>query len=173
MPTPDAPFTAIRESPFDDRLPPPKAFLRRRRQRRPDRNSLRPDPGVENPHGLQDANLCVLRRLDLAHAGGWLQHDHHRSAEPPIRPQQPGLPDSLASCHTGLIDGYVVEGHVPARDVIRLLAERPAALGLAVPAMPLGSPGMETPQGHKDPYDTLLVLRSGATQVFARHNPPT
>ena len=83
------------------------------------------------------------------------------------------MPDALASCHTGLIDGYLVEGHVPAPDVIRLLTERPAAVGVAVPGMPLGSPGMETPQGLKVPYDTLLVLRSGATQVFARHNPPT
>ncbi len=83
-----------------------------------------------------------------------------------------GMPDALASCHTGLIDGYLVEGHVPAQDVIRLLAERPAAIGLAVPAMPLGSPGMETPQGHREPYETLLVLRFGATRVFARHNQP-
>lgn len=82
------------------------------------------------------------------------------------------MPDALASCHTGLIDGYVVEGHVPAADVVRLLAERPTARGITVPAMPLGSPGMDTPQGHKDPYDTLLVLRSGATRVFARHNQP-
>lgn len=84
-----------------------------------------------------------------------------------------GLPDGLAACHTAVIDGYVVEGHVPAADVVRMLAERPDAVGLAVPAMPLGSPGMETPQGHKDPYDTLLVLRTGATRVFARHNQPT
>ena len=83
-----------------------------------------------------------------------------------------GMPDALASCHTGLIDGYLVEGHVPAQDVMRLLAERPTAVGIAVPAMPLGSPGMETPQGHKEPYDTLLVLRSGSTRVFARHNQP-
>ena len=82
------------------------------------------------------------------------------------------MPDALASCHTGLIDGYLVEGHVPAPDDIRLLTERPAAVGVAVPGMPLGSPGMETPQGHKEPFDTLLVLRSGATRVFARHNPP-
>ena len=82
------------------------------------------------------------------------------------------MPHALASCHTGLIDGYLVEGHVPAQDVVRLLAERPRALGLAVPAMPLGSPGMETPQGHREPYDTLLVLPSGATRVFARHNQP-
>jgi hypothetical protein len=84
-----------------------------------------------------------------------------------------GMPDALASCHTGLIGGYLVEGHVPARDVIRLLAERPTAIGIAVPAMPLGSPGMETPQGHKDPYDTLLLLQSGGTRLFARHNQPT
>ncbi|RZJ45722.1 MAG: DUF411 domain-containing protein [Brevundimonas sp.] len=83
-----------------------------------------------------------------------------------------GFPDALASCHTGLIDGYLVEGHVPASDVIRLLDQRPTAIGLAVPAMPLGSPGMETPQGHNEPYDTLLVLRSGASRVFARHNQP-
>ena len=83
-----------------------------------------------------------------------------------------GMPDALASCHTGLIEGYLIEGHVPAPDVIRLLAERPTAVGLAVPAMPLGSPGMETPQGHREPYDTLLVLQSGATRVFARHNQP-
>lgn len=83
-----------------------------------------------------------------------------------------GLPDALASCHTGLIGGYLVEGHVPAADVVRLLAERPDAVGLAVPAMPLGSPGMETPQGHREPYDTLLVLRTGGTRVFSRHNQP-
>ena len=61
----------------------------------------------------------------------------------------------------------------PTEQAIRLLAERPTAVGLAVPAMPLGSPGMETPQGHKDPYETLLVLRSGAARVFARHNQAT
>ena len=83
------------------------------------------------------------------------------------------MPDALASCHTGLIDGYLVEGHVPAQDVIRLLAERPEAIGLAVPGMPLGSPGMETPQGRRQPYDTLLVLRSGPPRVFARHNQST
>ena len=87
----------------------------------------------------------------------------------PLRTSR-GFPDALASCHTGVIDGYLIEGHVPAQDVIRLLSERPRAVGLAVPAMPLGSPGMETPQGHKDPYDTLLVLPSGASRVFARHN---
>jgi hypothetical protein len=80
-----------------------------------------------------------------------------------------GVPDALASCHTALIGGYVLEGHVPAEDVRRLLAERPDALGLAVPAMPLGSSGMEMPDGRKDPYETLLILKGGGTRVFARH----
>ncbi|HST90579.1 MAG TPA: DUF411 domain-containing protein, partial [Brevundimonas sp.] len=80
-----------------------------------------------------------------------------------------GLPDVLASCHTGVIGGYAVEGHVPAADVVRLLAERPQAVGITVPGMPLGSPGMEA-GGRREPFDTLLVLRSGQTRVFARHN---
>ncbi len=80
-----------------------------------------------------------------------------------------GVPEALASCHTALIGGYVLEGHVPAEDVRRLLAERPKAVGLAVPAMPLGSPGMETPDGQREPYETLLILEGGGTRVFARH----
>ena len=79
------------------------------------------------------------------------------------------MPEALASCHTGLIETYVVEGHVPADDIKRLLRERPQAVGLAVPGMPLGSPGMETADGQVQPYETLLVLASGQTRVFARH----
>ena len=83
-----------------------------------------------------------------------------------------GVPAGLGSCHTAKVGDYFVEGHVPASDVKRLLKEKPDALGISVPGMPLGSPGMETPQGHRDPYETLLVLRYGATRVFARHNQP-
>src|SRR5690606_30903363 len=70
-----------------------------------------------------------------------------------------GLPARYGSCHTALVGGYVVEGHVPAADVARLLREKPAALGLAVPGMPVGSPGMDGPEygGRRDPFDTLLV----------------
>jgi hypothetical protein len=125
-------------------------------------------------------NLTVFKTPTCACCDAWIRHmrDAGFSTTITILPSlqsvriSRGMPDALASCHTGLIDGYLVEGHVPAQDVIRLLAERPAAIGLAVPAMPLGSPGMETPQGHREPYDTLLVLRSGATRVFARHNQP-
>lgn len=78
-----------------------------------------------------------------------------------------GIPPALRSCHTGVVEGYVVEGHVPAEDVKRLLAERPEAGGLAVPGMPVGSPGME--QGDvREPYEVLLV-DDGRTSVFARH----
>lgn len=80
-----------------------------------------------------------------------------------------GITRELASCHTAIIDGYVVEGHVPREDVERLLAERPDAIGLAVPGMPIGSPGMETPGRTPDSYDVLLVNRDGSTSVFASH----
>lgn len=83
-----------------------------------------------------------------------------------------GLPAKYGSCHTALIDGYVIEGHVPAADVARLLRERPAALGLAVPGMPIGSPGMDGPEygGRKDPYDTLLIEQGGGGhRVFVAH----
>lgn len=78
-----------------------------------------------------------------------------------------GMPDALGSCHTGLIDGYVVEGHVPARELKQLLTERPRALGLSVPAMPRGSPGMEADV--KDPYDVLLVQKDGRYTTYARY----
>jgi hypothetical protein len=79
-----------------------------------------------------------------------------------------GLPARYGSCHTAVVDGYVVEGHVPAREIRRLLIERPQAVGLAVPEMPFGSPGMDGPKyGNKvDPYDVLLVLRDGSARVF-------
>ena len=82
-----------------------------------------------------------------------------------------GLPARLGSCHTALVGGYLVEGHVHADEVRRLLRDKPAALGLAVPGMPIGSPGMDGPVygGRRDAYDTLLVLRDGSTRVFRRH----
>lgn len=78
-----------------------------------------------------------------------------------------GMPDRLGSCHTAKIGGYVVEGHVPAADIQRLLKEKPRALGLAVPSMPQGSPGMDSTKPM--PYQTLLVRTDGTTQVFTQH----
>ncbi|WP_112322177.1 DUF411 domain-containing protein [Oceanibium sediminis] len=82
--------------------------------------------------------------------------------------ERSGITPELGSCHTAFVEGYVIEGHVPADDIQRLLAERPDALGLAVPGMPIGSPGMEM-GGQVDAFDTLLVLRDGTTDVFQRH----
>ena len=82
-----------------------------------------------------------------------------------------GMPEKLGSCHTATVGGYVIEGHVPAADIRRLLKERPVALGLSVPGMPIGSPGMDGPeyQGRKDAYDVLLVQKDGSTRSFQRY----
>ena len=82
-----------------------------------------------------------------------------------------GMPQAMGSCHTATVGDYVIEGHVPANDIRRLLTERPKALGLAVPGMPIGSPGMDglAYGGRKDAYDVLLVQRDGSTSSFARY----
>jgi hypothetical protein len=79
-----------------------------------------------------------------------------------------GIPVALGSCHTGEIAGYALEGHVPAREIFRLLKERPAAAGLAVPGMPVGSPGMDGPDygNQRTPYDVLLVRKDGSSSVY-------
>ncbi len=107
--------------------------------------------------------------------GKWVEHlrqngfqvNTHDVEDVTAARKKMGMPDRLGSCHTAKIGGYVVEGHVPAADIQRLLKEKPRALGLAVPSMPPGSPGMEsvTPV----PYQTLLVKTDGTTQVFAQH----
>jgi hypothetical protein len=87
--------------------------------------------------------------------------------------QRLGIPTALGSCHTALVGGYAVEGHVPAADIARLLRERPRdAVGLAVPGMPVGSPGMDGPAygGRRDRYEVLLVRKDGSSTVFSTHN---
>jgi hypothetical protein len=82
--------------------------------------------------------------------------------------RQAGISDKLSSCHTAKIGGYVVEGHVPAPDIKRLIAEHPEVMGLTVPGMPVGSPGME--QGvESEAYDVLLIKKDGGTEIFASH----
>ena len=108
--------------------------------------------------------------------GAWV--DHLRAAgftvkvtevaDTTVARKRYGLPDRFGSCHTAVVAGYVVEGHVPAAEVKRLLAARPAAIGLAVPGMPVGSPGMEVGD-RKDPYDVFLIDKRGRETVFARY----
>ena len=85
-----------------------------------------------------------------------------------------GIPEKLGSCHTALVGGYAIEGHVPAREIQRLLREKPEAIGLAVPGMPVGSPGMdgEVYGGRKDPFDVLLIGKDGSTRVFQSYHKP-
>jgi hypothetical protein len=78
-----------------------------------------------------------------------------------------GIPRALGACHTAVVGDYAIEGHVPAREIRRLLKERPKARGLAVPGMPAGSPGMESDR--PEPYDVLLVLPDGSNRVYSRY----
>jgi hypothetical protein len=79
-----------------------------------------------------------------------------------------GVPDNMYSCHTGVVDGYAIEGHVPAAEIARLLKERPGVGGLAVPGMPIGSPGMEV-GNQVQPYDVIAFERGGGGRVFASY----
>lgn len=96
-----------------------------------------------------------------------LQVNAHNLANPSDMRETMGMPDRLGSCHTAVVGGYAIEGHVPAADIKRLLAEKPKAKGLAVPAMPPGSPGMEGPV--RMPYDVLLVRKDGTTMVYKHY----
>ena len=87
-----------------------------------------------------------------------------------IKPQL-GVTQEFSSCHTATIRSYFIEGHVPAEDIVKLLIERPKARGLAVPGMPIGSPGMEMGNS-KEPFDTLLMFGNGKTKVFNSHAQP-
>lgn len=107
--------------------------------------------------------------------GKWVEHlrrngfrvETHDVADVGAARTRLGMPAEFAACHTARIGDYLVEGHVPAADIRRLLNDRPKALGLAVPGMPPGSPGMEGPS--PVPYDTLLIGDDGFRAVFARH----
>jgi hypothetical protein len=79
-----------------------------------------------------------------------------------------GIPANMVSCHTGTVDGYALEGHVPVSEIRRLLAERPEAIGLAVPGMPYGSPGMG-PDSAREAYDVHLIRKDGTTEVYASY----
>jgi len=81
---------------------------------------------------------------------------------------QSGVTDDLSSCHTAKVGGYTVEGHVPAADIQRMLKEKPAIAGIAVPGMPMGSPGMEQ-GGVKEPFDTVAFTKDGKKTIYAKH----
>lgn len=110
---------------------------------------------------------CCVNWIDHLKANGFTvrSHDTHDVARHKLRL---GIPAGYDSCHTAEVGGYVIEGHVPASDIKRLLKEKPQARGLTVPGMPVGSPGMEQ-GGHKDPYEVILLDKRGAPRVYSRH----
>ncbi len=126
---------------------------------------------------VRAADLTVYKSPWCGCCAGWIEHmeanGHSLDVKDtedldPVK-QIAGVPEALQSCHTAMVDGYVIEGHVPASDIERLLAERPDAIGLAVPGMPNGSPGMDSPEAGSEPYSVLLFKSDGSTQVYATH----
>lgn len=124
----------------------------------------------------QAAEITVYKDPNCGCCGKWVDHlkaagftvTVHDTADLGRIKAKHEVPEDLYSCHTAIIDGYVIEGHVPAADIKRLLSERPDAQGIAVPGMPIGSPGME--QGsRREPYDVILFGKGGERSVFARH----
>ena len=132
---------------------------------------------VATKAGAQGApTINVIKTATCGCCGHWVTHlrqNGFRATVTDVRDLTPtarrlGVPDDLRSCHTAMVGGYAIEGHVPAADIRRLLRERPAAAGIAVPGMPHGSPGMEH-GGHREPYRTILFTRAGRRSVFAQH----
>lgn len=110
---------------------------------------------------------CCSKWVDHLKANGFTvrAHDTENVVAHKVRL---GVPAGYGSCHTAEVGGYVVEGHVPAKEIKRMLKEKPRARGLVVPAMPMGSPGMET-AGRKEAYDVFLVNRDGSTKTYAHY----
>jgi hypothetical protein len=124
------------------------------------------------PAGLAD--VVVYKSPTCGCCDGWTEHlaaagfrvIPRDTADVGAVKRRLGVLPSLGSCHTAMVDGYVVEGHVPADVIVRLLRERPAIVGIAVPGMPAGSPGMEAARPHV-PYDVIAFDASGRTWVYA------
>ena len=129
---------------------------------------------VGNASGAQAVRVEVWKDPSCGWCEGWVRHLRAAGFEATVRDVADlqaiktanGVPDALQSCHTATVGGYVVEGHVPAADVRRLLAERPPARGLAAPGMPPSSPGMDMPG---TPYEVVLFGAPGGDRLWARH----
>ena len=114
---------------------------------------------------------CGCCREWVAHLedNGFVVTTHDVPGTGPYR-ERFGVPRSLASCHTGVIEGYALEGHVPAAEIKRIIAERPKARGLAVPGMPVGSPGMEVDGTRRDAFDVVLFDDEGGRKVYQHYD---
>lgn len=132
----------------------------------PDRSTNTPAIGTILVHKSATCTCCSKWVEHLRKAG--FKVEVHNDSDLNHIKQVLGVPESLSSCHTAMVNGYVIEGHVPAADIRRLMVEKPAIRGLAVPGMPIGSPGMEA-RDKQEPYDVLAIPASGEATVFARH----
>jgi hypothetical protein len=119
--------------------------------------------------------ITVYKTRTCGCCGKWVEHLKANGFAPEVKEvptmaaihKQLGVPDSLVSCHTAVVKGYTIEGHVPAKDIQRLLKQRSKAKGLAVPGMPAGSPGMEG--SRRDAYSVVLFQEDGTTSVFQKY----
>lgn len=140
-----------------------------------------PAPAAGDVPTVADADamphMVVHKTPTCGCCGAWVEHMQaagfhvvveEREDLEPVR-KRLGVPYGKGSCHTAEVGGYFVEGHVPAADIKRLLAEKPAARGLVLPGMPIGSPGMESPDGRVQPYTVERVEADGNTTPYARH----
>src|SRR3546814_2120209 len=121
--------------------------------------------------------VVVHKNESCGCCNGWVSHMRKAGFEVEVRnvanmnpvKERVGVPAGKGSCHTAEVGGYFIEGHVPAVDVKRLLAEKPDAKGLVLAGMPLGSPGMEVPDGTVQPYTVEIIDQQGEATAFARH----
>lgn len=130
---------------------------------------------VSSHAAVTDTMMTVYKRADCGCCAKWVEHvEQHglhvdaRNVEDvwPIK-EQLGVPERLGTCHTAVIGGYVVEGHVPADIILQMLRERPQIAGIAVAGMPMGSPGMEGDGSRRDRYEVIAIGRDGSTSVYA------
>lgn len=139
-----------------------------------------PDVGTMAQQTAVDADLptvLVYKSPTCGCCNGWIEHmeaagftvDARNTTDLMTVKRDGGVPPQMSSCHTAIIDGYVVEGHVPAEHVKELLAQRPEVAGIAVPGMPIGSPGMEG--ANPEPYQVLSFTHTGDAAVFANVDP--
>jgi hypothetical protein len=135
--------------------------------------AITPVAGATGPTGAKPIAIKVYKTPQCGCCKGWVKHlrDNGFQVETMDMPdlslikQKYGVKPALQACHTAIVNGYVVEGHVPADVILKLLKERPAVAGVAVPGMPMGSPGMEG--GSKQPYDIYTFDRAGRSRVYA------
>ena len=121
--------------------------------------------------------LTIFKSRSCGCCQKWVEHIQAHGFTTVVRDEEAmdavkdtlGVPMSVRSCHTTQVGGYLVEGHVPAEDIKRLLDEQPKVLGLAVPGMPSGTPGMAEPGAPPEPYEVVSFVGNGTTRVYARH----